>query len=351
MVETPALGWIAILAFSAVLIGGVGLLLLGAIWLAMRFLRKPCPVPTATGHSTHQLQVHHAAEGEANTAILTVASNLAPTPLLNPIVTTVPFSEPTEAAIAAHGSELDVEAHSLMSGFERSFFWALSQAVRNDYYIFPQIPLRELARLNGKASASHDLRGMFARGVVDFLLIDPTMLDAVLALEFDDPSHRQADSQARARRKDEFLRRMGLPLLRFRSGSKWNADLLRQQIEEAIVPHCRVSFLQHAERELFHSLREARPDLFIFPKVPLNQLIRRRDWLPLEEFKTLEHEMVDFVLAHPRYLGTMLVVVMGDSDMAKANLLERAGVRRLRIGTGEIATPMFLRAKITGCSI
>ena len=334
------LDWIATLGLLAIMIGGGGLVILGAIWLALklfRLTRSAVPVSPARMAVTSPLS-KPAATPSAELTASTVSDTTSPP---------VPVQVPPSPTVIPDEPELDVEAHSVMSKFEQAFFWTLLHAVRDEYYIFPQIRLRELVSPVQRVSFPSELSWMWYKGMIDFLLVNPTTLDAILAIEFDDPSHRQSDAQARDRRKDQFLLKVGSPLLRIESSGKWDVEHLHQQIQNALVPNQQVSFLDNVERQIYHSLRQACSDWFVFPRVPLNQIIRRKAWLSEDVYKTLEDDTVDFLLAHPRYLGTLLVIERGDSENGQKNdLLNRAGIQWIELGRLAATTPEELRVRI-----
>jgi hypothetical protein len=247
----------------------------------------------------------------------------------------------------APASDAFLEARPVMSEFERSFFWALTRAIGDRYYIFPQFPLRNLVAFGDEARFSHDLRGMYQNGQIDFLLADPSTLQAVLALEFDDPSHRQADAQARDRRKDEFLARARLAIARIKSNGQWNSEEIRWQIETTVVPGRAVAILQNVERSAFGRVREAKPANYVFPKVPLRQIIHLQGRLPKDKFLALESGSVDLLLAHPQYLGPLLAIEI-DRSMhgVDLDLLKQARIKHMFLGGTSSFSPQALSGHI-----
>ncbi len=341
-VASSGSGWgaIAILGIIAAMIGGLGLFLIGVIWFITRVIIRPRVVRSSPSPA-HTLQFQPT----------------GPVPEVSPEANSVPLA--TETAEIDHGTphvavmpalpevKLDVEAHRLMKSFERSFFWALRHALGEDYYIFTQVPLRELVPAAERQRITRELSGMLFKGIVDFVLADPVTLQARLACEFDDPSHRLADARARDRRKDEFLRRVGLPLARFPSNGKWDPETLRKTIHDAMGTDRAIAFLSERESQFFHVLRDARGDLFIFPKVALKSLIHRRQMLPFETFRTWETETVSFVLAHPKYVAPVAVIDLRSSPNAeKDRLLGQAGIPFLCLDENSTPKSAELRAQI-----
>lgn len=340
--NSPAMGVIAFLALGAVLSGAIGLFLLGLIWLAIRLFRRPRPAPNtspavtsfASQISTSIAQAPQSPAAEQQQTPAPVPGPSRPEPAPAPIRTPLPQEE-----------KLDVEAQRLLKRFEESFFWALRHAFADEYYIFPQVPLREL--MPDGRWVEPELSGMLYKGVVDFVLADPVTLQARLACEFDDPSHNLPDSRARDRRKDKFLRKADLPLARFPSGDKWDVESIRSTVRGAILPGCAVDLLDEREKQYFHALREARGDLFIFPRIALKSLVHRRAMLPLDLYKIWENETVDLVLAHPKYLRPIAVIdLCNPPSREKHTLLDQAGFPIVHFD-GAVPPPVAeLRAEI-----
>lgn len=359
MSSATGLEWIAVLALFALSVGAFGLIALGVFWLWSRKGTRPQPQPPATP-KTRVL-------GFQPTGPVAPTLQRSPEP---PITAAgqpnreIPVEPRTDESIVEklpvsvlvsqsklprvrQEEELGVEAHKLMKPFERSFFWALRHALGDDYYIFPQIPLRELVPESGSRQIPRDLKWMLYKGVVDFVLVDPTSLRAKLACEFDDPSHDLADAKARDRRKDEFLRMVGLPVARFPSKGNWEAEALRKFIQDAMVPDCAVPLLDELDCQLFRALLEARADMFVFPRVGMRSLVYHKRFLPPEIFKTWDNETVDFVLAHPKYLGTAAVVDIGGSpNDRRSRLFREAGIPVVYCDPHAVPTAADLRALI-----
>lgn len=134
---------------------------------------------------------------------------------------------------------------------------------------------------------------------------------------------RQASAYARDQRKNRFLEYAGIPLLRVPSRQSWDVATIQQEVEREIAAaQTSRSFLGLQECELFSALREIWDQSFIFPRVSPRQAIRRDGWLSLDAYKTLQDEIVDFLLAHPKYLGTRLVIELDDGNVRHSGKIE-----------------------------
>jgi hypothetical protein len=225
--------------------------------------------------------------------------------------------------------ELPVDARPIMTKREQAFFYTLLHALRDDYYVFPQLPLKELLPGNTSANLSQDLSRMYNDGIVDYVIADPNTLSVVVGVELDDSSHDQTHARARDRRKELLLNQCEIPLLRSRVGETWDSAVLRQEIDKAVPSSVPRVFLGNSERDFFRLLRGALDEHFIFPKVRLSQLIRREDLLPFETYKTFKSDVVDFVIGHQRYLGALLAIELEKAstyDQEKRHLLKSADI-------------------------
>lgn len=339
------LDWILVFAIGLIAIAIVGLLIWVFLWAtvpSLRSQRTPQVVSSrSTVGNTAQTMPPMAETGRANETALppptpTIRIQPTPTSAPSPSPIAVPASEETESVVAKR----------ILTKQEFAFFWNLFSVFKDCYYIFPQILLRELITAK-KNELPDELRGMWKDGIADFVLADLTTLEAVAVIELDDPTHQTADAQARDQRKNRFVHYAGIPLLRVPSGQKWNMRTIRQDLEREVALARRSNtFLEPEERELFRALRETWDQVFIFPKVSLRQAMQRIEWLPVETYKELHDATVTFLLAHPKSLGTRLVVELDDGnvrDSKKAELLTLAKIPWIAVARAQWSDKTQLR--------
>ena len=117
----------------------------------------------------------------------------------------------------------------IMSRAEHECFGALVTAVRDRYYVFPQIHLssivdNKVVGQNWKAAVSH-----INQKSVDFVLCDKAYLAPKLAIELDDRSHERQDRIDRDGEVERILAEAGLPLLRLENHGKFDpVDLMKK---------------------------------------------------------------------------------------------------------------------------
>jgi hypothetical protein len=115
--------------------------------------------------------------------------------------------------------------------------------------------------------------------------------------------------------------------------------------------------MTHAERAFFTFLQNAVKDSYhIFPQMPLNRLVKKKGMLPVEYYTMLENGSVDFVLAHPKYLNSVLAIELDDSshsqainkqrDQVKEALLKETGLPLIRFRVGDNWDSRQIRQKI-----
>ena len=105
----------------------------------------------------------------------------------------------------------------IMTEAEAGFYKRLQKIVEGRYYVFPQVHLSSLAKnmTVGKYHKAGFQR--INRRSVDYVLADIETLQAVYAVELDDPTHDTAKGKAVDALKNEILHQTGLPIVRFRN--------------------------------------------------------------------------------------------------------------------------------------
>lgn len=115
----------------------------------------------------------------------------------------------------------------IMTDAESAFYKRLSAIASGRYVIFPQVHLSSLA--TNKTTGKYYKLGFqrINRRSVDYILADPLTLQAVYAVELDDSTHDTPKGRAVDALKNDILRQINLPLVRFRN--------VEQMTDEAIV--------------------------------------------------------------------------------------------------------------------
>ena len=112
---------------------------------------------------------------------------------------------------------------------------ALTEAVGDRYYVFPQV---HLASLVDEKIVGQSWLGAFRHideKSVDFVLCDRKDCAPKLAIELDDPSHLRPDRQERDREVERVLKSAGLPLLRLKGRGLTDCGALVKSVSEAIA--------------------------------------------------------------------------------------------------------------------
>lgn len=117
----------------------------------------------------------------------------------------------------------------LMTRTETEFFTKLDQAVKERYYVFPQVHLSALL--------DHKIKGQDWRFAfrhingksVDFVLCDRATLRPTYAIELDDLTHEQSDRRKRDIEVERIFKEANLPLVRFK-----NKDISESEIIQAL---------------------------------------------------------------------------------------------------------------------
>jgi len=124
----------------------------------------------------------------------------------------------------------------LLSPEDRVFFFALKQAVGEDYEIFGKIPVAELISLRNE-EASNGTQKTFdqiADRCLDFVLCDKTDLSVACALELYEHSLSGKRSATLADPLRAICDAAGLPLVRIEAGPFYDAMEIKQTITSAV---------------------------------------------------------------------------------------------------------------------
>lgn len=122
----------------------------------------------------------------------------------------------------------------IMTESEQKCFVALTEAIGDKYYIFPQIHL--------PAFLDHKIVGQNPWGAfrhideksVDFVLCDKQNNLIKLAIELDDRSHERLDRIERDREVERILREAKMPLLRLKDGDISDSAILKEKLTKAL---------------------------------------------------------------------------------------------------------------------
>ena len=121
----------------------------------------------------------------------------------------------------------------VLSRAEGSFFRVLTIALAGRWIICPKVGLRDLFFVPN--TRDYTPINKIDRKHVDFVLLDLTTLRPVLAIELDDQSHRRPDRMERDQFVEQVFRTAGLTLLRIPVQRSYQVEVLRQQIEQAVL--------------------------------------------------------------------------------------------------------------------
>lgn len=330
------LGLIGVAGICAMFLGGGGLLLLAVVALIQ-------------SQNKQKRQTTSIAQTGVFSSTAVTGTPIIVEPRQDQVIAPRVEQYPAMPLAVDDDDRLRVDARPIMNKREQAFFYTLMHALKGDYYIFPQVPLKELLPSDMIASTPRDMLSMCRDGIVDYVLADPNTLSAVVGFELDDPSHDQAHAKTRDRKKELLLNQCGIPLLRSRVGETWDSALLRQEVERVTPLNVPRVFLADSERNLFRLLCDALNEHFIFPKIRLRQLIHSGNRLPIETYKTFKSDTVDFVIGHQRYLGALLAIELKGRlahEQEKRNLLRSADIPLLCFDEQNLPTAAQLRQQI-----
>lgn len=122
---------------------------------------------------------------------------------------------------APSAAEMPYKRKHLLTSTEYAFFKVLKPICdAADYMICPKVRLEDLAEVTDKANL-YKWRGYIKSRHVDFILTD-NKLNVLAAIELDDSSHNSKKVQNTDTFKNNFFKKIGIPLFRIRTGQDYN---------------------------------------------------------------------------------------------------------------------------------
>lgn len=113
---------------------------------------------------------------------------------------------------------------------ERSFFNILKTIVEDKYYIFPQVSLNSLLKINLHGKEYWKYINKINQKSVDFVLVDKTNFNPVLIIELDDMSHILEYRKQRDEFLEKSLTNAGIKYLRIKNQPSYNIAELKEAI-------------------------------------------------------------------------------------------------------------------------
>ncbi len=123
---------------------------------------------------------------------------------------------------------------SLLTQSELAFYNVLREAAGNDWAIQAMVRMADLIRVKPETPKYQSWQNRIQAKHIDFLLCDPETMEAKLAVELDDKSHQRPDRMERDEFVNQALADAGLPLLRIGVQGEYDADDIRNSIEQAL---------------------------------------------------------------------------------------------------------------------
>jgi hypothetical protein len=125
--------------------------------------------------------------------------------------------------------------NNFISPAELSFFKVLEQAIGERYYIFPQVNLASLVKINAKGRDWWRYFERINRKSVDFVLAEKASCKPALIIELDDSSH----GELRRQERDDFVNKVfaaaGLPILHVAYQNRYSTLRLKDEIDSKIA--------------------------------------------------------------------------------------------------------------------
>lgn len=119
-----------------------------------------------------------------------------------------------------------VKKESLMTEAEYNFFKVLEEAVKDKYYIVPQVQLSNLVEVEKDKKWEYSLRNKIDRKSVDFVLFNKENFTPHLVIELDDSSHLREDRKIRDNFVDSVLNKVGIKIVHIKTSHIYDSNEL-----------------------------------------------------------------------------------------------------------------------------
>ncbi len=124
---------------------------------------------------------------------------------------------------------------SLLTQSELAFYTALREAVDGQWTIQAMVRLADLIQVRPETPKFQSWQNRIHAKHIDFLLCDHGTMEAKLAVELDDATHKRPDRMTRDRFVNQALADAGLPLLRIDVKEGYDKGEIRKSIDELLT--------------------------------------------------------------------------------------------------------------------
>jgi len=112
---------------------------------------------------------------------------------------------------------------------ERALFESLQDVLPEGHWVFPKVRLADLVDIDAKRGEYMSAFGRVSQKHLDFVVFDND-LNLRVVVELDGKSHQRARQQESDRAKEQVLAAIGLELIRFKVGHKWDLSRVREAV-------------------------------------------------------------------------------------------------------------------------
>jgi len=113
---------------------------------------------------------------------------------------------------------------------ERAFYRLLDDIVPSGYYIFPQVSLNSLLKIDRYGKEYWYYLNRIKQKSVDFVIVEAHTFDPRLVIELDDLSHTYQKRKERDEMVNEALTKAKIPFLRIQNAKSYSLVELKEQI-------------------------------------------------------------------------------------------------------------------------
>ncbi len=123
-----------------------------------------------------------------------------------------------------------VKKNFLMSKAEHEFYKVLREAVKDKYYIVPQVQLSKIVEVNHYEHQKRKYFNKIDRKSVDFVLFDKENFSPEIVVELDDTSHLLPDRESRDDFVNSILDRTGIKVVHIKTAYHYNLNEIEKML-------------------------------------------------------------------------------------------------------------------------
>jgi hypothetical protein len=122
----------------------------------------------------------------------------------------------------------------LLTVVEREFFEGLQKIIPNNYVIFPQVVLSSILNVDSPQREFWSHQNKINKKTIDFVVFDKPYYRPILAIEYDDSSHKRTKRQKRDDFVNESLKTAGIKIIHIKHEKNINFEAIKEELNNVL---------------------------------------------------------------------------------------------------------------------